>query len=115
MVRSLHERMYKHAIQHCGQSAILSHVLSGTAQPSGFTAEWTTLFRTETGGYKPQADCPTDSLTKIEVCLKTCTLFKKKEKKRGNDTEWKKRERVIEQIDRSTLPAHSHWLYDFYH
>lgn len=55
-----------------GPSAVLSHVLSGTAAlPTDFTAEWTTLFRTEAEGYKPQADCTADSLSKIKkTCLK---------------------------------------------
>lgn len=41
--------IYKHVIQLHGWPASSPRVLSGTAQPSGFTAEWTTLFRTETG------------------------------------------------------------------
>ncbi len=77
---------------HCSKdtsvpSAILSHVLSGTAQPSGFTAEWTTLFRTGTGGgCKPQADCSADSLTRIEVRL-TKNLLRLKNKRRDDKVE----------------------------
>lgn len=57
--------------------AILSHVLCGAAQPSGFTAEWTTLFRTVLWGFKPRADCSADSPTRIEVCLKNLWRLKK--------------------------------------
>ena len=86
-----------------GSSAALSHVLSDTAQPSGFTADWSTLFRTETEGYKPQADCSADSPAKIK---RNCLKRGKREWQSG----WK-RER--ERDDRRK--RHRRWYFDIYH